>query len=628
MNGKCACPPGSEKSLFGFGNDDTAGLDSDDHECSLCQAGAYADGVTESRCENCPNGTYSMILGATSVRACLECPSGWTNTDDRQACKCSPGFLSTDLGFYKSCSACPENTYESLGACQPCEPGTYSAIVAATSRKVCTNLTTVPTTTHSVADEDTTGDIFEDTPDGIFEDTPGDTFADTPGDTVIGKPGPGGTFEGTPGGTFEGTPGGTFEGTPGGIFEGTPGGTFEGTPGGTVVGTPGPGGTFEGTPGGTAVGTPGPGDTFEDTPGDTVIGTPGPGDTFEDTPGGIVIGTPGPGNTFEDTHTPDVVGDTDGDKGTGDGISPSKTTTSVEPMDTHPTLTCSAGKFTNKNGLCISCAVGKFSKTVAALSCQQCQAGATSNDDRTGCVCRSGYRPVADGVCSPCPIATFQPSAGSLECTPCPSGTYSPHIASTSPSTCMECPDHMINVDRKRCDCHVGMRHTSQTACECLSGYIPMTDSHGCAPNPVKLPIASPHKFRPKKKAKVEMRTVHLTVAIPTMSIVQFTTQKQALYVSEFARRVSAKSSDVHIRSIRTAYAPSNSVASAAPRRRNLLAPHGIDVETEVTSTVETTNSVVQAVSAGNLEMEIEGVLLKTTVVVGPQKNPNLVRGC
>lgn len=303
-----------------------------------------------------------------------------------------------------------------------------------------------------------------------------------------------------------------------------------------------------------------------------------------------------------------------------------------------PATVCVAGEY-EMSGSCTACPTGKFSSTSAAQSCTSCQAGATSTDDHTGCICRPGYRSVSGGlVCSPCLAGSYNPTAGASTCTECGEGDFSMHVAAVSPSICLPCPAGLLNIDKTRCDCMPGMRHTFPTQCECLSGYTPIVGAVvgiggaletplgangalGCSPPVVTASTQKPTVV-PKK---VEVRTVHITVTIPQISFREFTTKAQGVYIDVFAQKVSAKPSDISIASIREIYIPS---ARRFFRVRRLFGANGLLVLTSITASVDVTDQVVWVVAQGNAQLDLSDKSREVYFSHIETTDPNLIRGC
>ena len=122
--------------------------------CTACAAGKYkATGAAS--CTACPPGTYSVLVGATNVSACLECPiytDSFLGSTNSTACTCNAGSTGPDGG---PCAVCPANsdspggniacactagaTGPDGGHCSLCATGTYKATQGDAS---CSNCTT------------------------------------------------------------------------------------------------------------------------------------------------------------------------------------------------------------------------------------------------------------------------------------------------------------------------------------------------------------------------------------------------------------------------------------------------------------------------------------------------------
>lgn len=110
---------------------------------STCEAGTYANCGTTT-CIDCPGGTFSKVVGATSLSTCDDCgaglyseyPSGSTN------CMFCAGGYQTPGPAATSCSQCPPGWYtpEPFGGqttCYWCLEGTYSTTAGGSSVSSC-----------------------------------------------------------------------------------------------------------------------------------------------------------------------------------------------------------------------------------------------------------------------------------------------------------------------------------------------------------------------------------------------------------------------------------------------------------------------------------------------------------
>ena len=77
-----------------------------------CSTGTYADGGT-SQCFNCPAGTHSPTVGATSATTCQTCFAGTFSPSKASACtSCPAATFSTTPGATNAifCTSCPPNS--------------------------------------------------------------------------------------------------------------------------------------------------------------------------------------------------------------------------------------------------------------------------------------------------------------------------------------------------------------------------------------------------------------------------------------------------------------------------------------------------------------------------------------
>ena len=111
--------------------------------CQTCPTGKYSV-AGSSNCSDCPAGTYSDVNGTRSAAACTSCPAGTSSgtlgaTSIDTCIACSPG--SSAVARSPSCALCAAGFYEELsgqGSCDPCPGGTYSTAVGSDTATVCT----------------------------------------------------------------------------------------------------------------------------------------------------------------------------------------------------------------------------------------------------------------------------------------------------------------------------------------------------------------------------------------------------------------------------------------------------------------------------------------------------------
>jgi hypothetical protein len=121
---------------------------------------------------------------------------------------------------------------------------------------------------------------------------------------------------------------------------------------------------------------------------------------------------------------------------------------------------CEDGKGRNNGGECEECRDGKYSNKYTNFVCSECLGNGIANDEKTGCVCNSGYEEDGSGGCKACSAGTYKDDYVN-ECTPCSSGTYSNTTGSTS---CISCS--AIGGMTGESDSTSG-----STYCLCLNGY-------------------------------------------------------------------------------------------------------------------------------------------------------------
>lgn len=126
--------------------------------CSLCTAGfgvAVQCGKEDTKCQPCPQGTFSSSEGLKPCLPCTKCPSGvptvaaCSATEDTQ-CECDNGyFLLQDYGLCAPCSKClrGEGVVQECGPrgdtqCKRCSPGTFTEDHSGTKPcQICTQCT-------------------------------------------------------------------------------------------------------------------------------------------------------------------------------------------------------------------------------------------------------------------------------------------------------------------------------------------------------------------------------------------------------------------------------------------------------------------------------------------------------
>jgi hypothetical protein len=83
-----------------------------------CGTGTYSDGG-DSQCFNCPAGTASPAIAATSATTCQTCFAGSFALTKASVCtQCSPNTFSTTVGAVDAtvCTACPVNSASASGS--------------------------------------------------------------------------------------------------------------------------------------------------------------------------------------------------------------------------------------------------------------------------------------------------------------------------------------------------------------------------------------------------------------------------------------------------------------------------------------------------------------------------------
>jgi hypothetical protein len=132
-----ACASGSYSNLPGGTSPTT---------CSLCPVGMYnpVPGQTFAACLACPAGTFSGTPGARALAQCAACEAGYFSAAGAPACVRAPaGAFSGPAAGQSAYIECPLGTWSgSLGAtsaasCKPCPPGTTTASTGASTAAQC-----------------------------------------------------------------------------------------------------------------------------------------------------------------------------------------------------------------------------------------------------------------------------------------------------------------------------------------------------------------------------------------------------------------------------------------------------------------------------------------------------------
>ena len=162
---------------------------------------------------------------------------------------------------------------------------------------------------------------------------------------------------------------------------------------------------------------------------------------------------------------------------------------------------CSPG-YTETNGICVQCAVGRYKPSSGNSACLECPSGTSSEAASTSighCSCKPGYSAIADGVeCTACPENHYKAESGPGQCSACASTTGS-YAGSTScncaegftrtpgGNTCSLCPeatykDWIGDGACGQCDSTriSPIGSTSANACKCKYFYQDCDDAREC----------------------------------------------------------------------------------------------------------------------------------------------------
>lgn len=167
---------------------------------------------------------------------------------------------------------------------------------------------------------------------------------------------------------------------------------------------------------------------------------------------------------------------------------------------------CAVGHYkdTINNTVCHLCQAGKFTSSTTSTVCSLCLSTEVSLDDRSGCMCKSGYFAEGDNaVCKACSPGTYKPTPGpepctqclddkhttanastaisdcfcvagftgdQFSCTPCGKGFYKDFVSSESQFACVSCPSNTISE----------LASDSLTDCICVRGFEASTSGVAC----------------------------------------------------------------------------------------------------------------------------------------------------
>ena len=182
-----------------------------------------------------------------------------------------------------------------------------------------------------------------------------------------------------------------------------------------------------------------------------------------------------------------------------------------EPGSWHlSNCSCIPGFTGSDGGPCTGCLLNTYKEMIGSSSCLLCPLNSVSEPESTrlvDCQCNYGHYGENGTACTTCEHGKYKDEIGPMNCTLCASAKYSPGVAQTSESTCIDCPANATSDpgswQLKHCECNPGFwgKNGSEcTACNQLSFKTRRGEAdHGlitdCKPCPANSwsPFASPH---------------------------------------------------------------------------------------------------------------------------------------
>jgi hypothetical protein len=79
--------------------------------CLSCPAGSYSAQIGATGCTLCPAGTFSLNPSQILVSSCVSCPAGSTSNATRTGCVANAGFYNLDSNLLAHYPFRPENVY-------------------------------------------------------------------------------------------------------------------------------------------------------------------------------------------------------------------------------------------------------------------------------------------------------------------------------------------------------------------------------------------------------------------------------------------------------------------------------------------------------------------------------------
>ena len=409
--------------------------------CAACPVGTFKSTRGSANCTQCPAGTASVALNATSNATCATCPAGFYALAGSANCTHCPANSDTLGNRSTSVTAClcdPGYTGNNGGPCQACRAGTFKPDAGNASCTLC------PVGSASNATSATSNGTCGRCPGGSYAPEGSAVCASCPANSQSagGSSGSEDACECSPG--FSGANGQTCSSCPAGTFKDMPGsgnctlcpaGTASAAENATSNATCGvcPVGTYA-APGSVAC-TPCPVHMSTHANGSTVVTDCRcvPGFTGDD--GGPCAACPR--GFFKPTLGNATCSQCHNFSETAQNASVHVAQCECLPGFAGDPATASTG-----NASCAACAHGTYKDLSGNVPCSACPAFAFSPrqaTQRTNCTCERGYTGPDGGTCVACAVAEYKDRNGSAACTACPWNATSP-AASVNFSACLCTP--------------------------------------------------------------------------------------------------------------------------------------------------------------------------------------------
>ena len=241
---------------------------------------------------------------------------------------------------------------------------------------------------------------------------------------------------------------------------------------------------------------------------------------------------------------------------------------------------------------CQNCPIGTYTSFHGAKACTTCpdnsNTASVKGNALTACQCNAGFTGPNGGPCTGCDAGSYKPAPGSQPCTGCPNHMTSP-AESTSLTQCQCLPGFTGTNGGSCAPCSPGTFKTStgEASCSlCLDNTESTEGASACVAKP---------GFTIRNRVRFTMRI--------SKTLAQFDEAAQQLYKQDIATRASVDVSQVTIISI-------TEVQGNVLRR---LLSTSLDVETEISTAPEETDSVTTAITTSTNSSSDETLIGDTT---------------